>query len=215
MPGPIVVETVTDRMYVPFADCRLQPQQRLDHRARVVAQLLAAERRLADAGLDDARLLDAELDAAGLELAHRLGDVVGHGADLRVRHQALGAEHAAEPADQTHHVGRRDHRVEVGPVLLLDLLDQVLGADGVRAGGPGLVRLVALGDDDDALALAGAVRQHDRAAHHLVGVLGVDAQADGDVDALVELRHLRLGDELARLVDRIALARGRPWRTRS
>src|SRR5436190_11516627 len=36
----------------------LEPQQRLDHGAGVVAQLVAAERRLADAGLDDARLLD-------------------------------------------------------------------------------------------------------------------------------------------------------------
>ena len=101
----------------------------------------------------------------------------------------LRTEHAAEAADQAHHVGRGDHRVELGPVLLLDLLDQVLGADGVGAGGLGLVGLVALGEDDDALALAGAVRQHDRAADHLVGVLGVDAQADGDVDALVELRR--------------------------
>src|SRR5436190_7431496 len=58
----------------PFRRLRLEPQQRLDHRARVVAQLVAAERRLADAGLNDARLLDAELDAARLELADRLGD---------------------------------------------------------------------------------------------------------------------------------------------
>ena len=90
MPGPMVVETVTDLMYVPFADGGLSLQQRLEHRARVVAQLVAAERRLADAGVHDAGLLDAELDAAGLELAHRLGDVVRHRADLRVRHQARG-----------------------------------------------------------------------------------------------------------------------------
>ena len=54
----------------------------------------------------------------------------------------------------------------------------------------------------DALGLAGAVRQHDRAADHLVGVLRIDAEADGDVDGLVELRDLRLGDELARLLER-------------
>jgi len=41
-------------------------------------------------------------------------------------------------------------------------------------------------------ALASAAKfaargQHDRAAHHLVGLLGVDAELHGDVDRLVEL----------------------------
>ena len=159
----------------------------LEQRPGVVAQLVAAERDLADAGVHDARLLGPELDAAALELADRLADVEGDGADLRVRHEAAGTEHAAEPADQAHHVRRGDGGVEVEPVLLRDLLDQVLGADDVGAGLLRLLGLVALGEDDHAHGLAGAVRQVDRAAHHLVGVLGIDAEADRDVDGLVEL----------------------------
>src|SRR5688500_5974270 len=40
---------------------RLELHQRLDQRAQVPGELLGAERRLADRGLHDARLLDAEL----------------------------------------------------------------------------------------------------------------------------------------------------------
>jgi hypothetical protein len=36
------------------------------------------------------------------------------------------------------------------------------------------------------------VREHDRAAHHLVGMLRVDAEAKRDFDGFVELRKLHL-----------------------
>ena len=54
-------------------------------------------------------------------------------------------------------------------------------------GGLGFLGLVALGDDQHADRLAGAVGQHDGAAHHLVGVARIDAEPDGDVHRLVEL----------------------------
>ncbi len=55
--------------------------------------------------------------------------------------------------------------------------------------------------------LAGAVRQVDRAADHLVGVLGIDAEADGEVDGLVELlaRSSSSGRSVEGLVDRVLL----------
>ena len=71
----------------------------------------------------------------------------------------------------------------------LDLLDEVLGADHV---GPGLARLallLALGEDGHPHRLADAVGQHDRAPHHLVGVLGIDPEPEGQVHRLVELRR--------------------------
>src|SRR5665213_187928 len=69
---------------------RLQAQQGLDHGPRVLVQLVAAERYLSNAGLHDAGFLDPELDAARLELADRLGDIISNRADLGVRHQSLG-----------------------------------------------------------------------------------------------------------------------------
>ena len=53
---------------------------------------------------------------------------------------------------------------------LLHLLDQVLGADHVGAGGLRFVGLGAAREHADAQRAAGAVRQVDDAAHHLVGV---------------------------------------------
>ena len=57
---------------------------------------------------------------------------------------------------------------------------------------------VALGEHDDALRLADAVRQHDRAADELVGLLGIDAQPHRDLDRLVELRVVELLEQRRR-----------------
>jgi hypothetical protein len=108
------------------------------------------------------------------------------GAELRVRHQALGAEHLTEAADDAHHVGRRDHAVEVDGAAL-DGLHQVLGADHVGAGRVRFLGLAAAGEHGDAHVLAGAGGQRDDAADHLVGVARIDAEVQRDLDRLVEL----------------------------
>ena len=116
-----------------------------------------------------------------------LADVGRHRAGAGRRHQAARAEHFAQRADELHHVGRGDAGVEVGPAVF-DLLGQVFFADYVGAGRLGRFGLVALGEHDHAQLLADAVRQHDRAADDLIGLLVVDAQPDRDVDRLIELR---------------------------
>src|SRR5207244_3969762 len=121
------------------------------------------------------RLVHAELDLARLRLAHRAGDVEGHGAELRVRHEPPGTEHLAEAADLTHEVGRRDRRVELHPAAL-HALDEILGAHDV---GPRLARLallVALREDRDADRLADPVWPHHRAPHHPAGAPGLPAE---------------------------------------
>src|SRR3954454_15804245 len=179
---------------------RLGADQLLDDRLVVAEQLVVLERRLADRHVDDRRAVGAVLDLAGLGLLEGLADVHRHGADLGVRHLALRAEDAAEPADQRHHVGRRDRDVEVGEALVLHALGEVLGAHEVGAGLLGLARLVALGEHDDRDVLAEPVRQRDRAAQLLVGVADVQAGADVDLDGLVELRALEVLDQAHGLV---------------
>ena len=125
----------------------------------------------------------------------------GHRAGLRVGHQTTRTEHPAEPADLAHQIRRGNHRVEV-QVALGDLLDQLVGADLVGARRLGRRRAVTGGEDEDPCRLAGAVGQIDRAADHLVRLAGVDAEAYGDVDRLVEL-----GDGV-RLGERDGLVRG-------
>ena len=113
-------------------------------------------------------------------------DLEGDRADLRVRHQAAGTEQLADLADRAHHVRSGDGRVKVVPARL-DLGHQVVGADMVGTGRLGLLRLLALGEDQDAHGLAEPVGEDHGAAHHLVGLAGVDAETHTDIDRLVEL----------------------------
>ena len=68
-----------------------------------------------------------------------------------------------------------------------------------------LLGLVALGEHAHADVLPVAVRQHDRAADHLVGVAGVDAEADVRLDGRVELDPRGLLEQVHRLVGSIDL----------
>ena len=59
------------------------------------------------------------------------------------------------------------------------------------------------GEHGDANVLAGASWQADGAAHHLVGLARVDAEADCDIDGLVELRRSHLLDDAERFSRRV------------
>ena len=138
-PGPMVDDIVTLFRYLPLAADGFALTM-LSISACALAISPRRQTNLADRRVHDARLVDAELDLAGLDLLHGLGDVGRDGAGLRVRHQAARAEHLAEPADRAHHVRRRDDRVEIHPAAE-NLLDEFLAADFV---GAGLLRLALL-----------------------------------------------------------------------
>ena len=76
---------------------------------------------------------------------------------------------------------------------------QVLRADDVRAGRLGLVGLGAAREHRDAHVRPEPFGRLTDAAHHLVGVTGIDAEIHRDLDGLVELRVGALLDELDRL----------------
>jgi hypothetical protein len=88
--------------------------------------------------------------------------------------------------------------VEVEPATL-DPLGEVLRSDGIGSGCLGVAGLVALGERDDPDLLAGAVRQDRGAANHLIGVLGVDAHSEVQLDGRVELRLAGVLDQLGGL----------------
>ena len=161
--------------------------------------------------MDDGGLVQTILHLTGFDVFHSLGDIHGHGAGLRVRHQALRAQDAADTADHAHHVRRGHADVEVEPVLLLDLLDHFFRAHIVRSGGFRFLGLVALGDDQHPDGTAGSVRQHHRAADLLIRMPGIHAQADGDFNGFIELGlaglqhqvHRFLGIILLQMVDQL------------
>eukprot|EP00042_Codosiga_hollandica_P026760 m.128533 g.128533 ORF g.128533 m.128533 type:complete len:312 (-) comp52295_c0_seq7:6802-7737(-) len=185
---------------------RLGLVQSLDQRAQVAFQLVGVERATAEGAVDDAGLVDAELDLASLGVLDGGGDVRGHGANLGVRHQAARAQDLTQGTDDTHRVRRGDDHVE-GHVARLDALGQVFHADNVSTSGTGFVSLGALGEDGDALGLAGAIGQHDGAANDLVRLLGIDAELHGNVDGLIELGGGQALDQFEGFGQRVQLGR--------
>ena len=139
-------------------------------------------------------------------------DVGRHRADLRVRHQPARTEDLAQLADDA--ASRPACAITTSKSMKPSLIfaAEVVEADDVGAGVLRGLRLVALREHGDAHFLPGAGGQHDRAAHRLVRLLRVDAEVDGDVDRLVELRDGGVLDELQRVVDRSTPCCGPPCR---
>jgi len=159
--------------------------------------------------VDDGGLVHTKLNLAGLHLAHGARHVESDGSGLGIRHQPAWTENLAEPAHGLHHVWRGDNGVKIHPAAL-NPLHHVVAACFVSARFPPLSHLVAGSDHHHALRLAQAVRQHHRAAYHLIRVLGIDAQPDGHFHRLIEFgkrglleyRH-RVGQGISRLVHKL------------
>src|SRR5438105_2373938 len=184
------------------------PHDRLHERPLVLLRRFGAELLLAHGRVHDAALVHPEFDLARLQFLDRPSHVHGHGARLRVRHEPPGPEHLAERPELAHHVRRGTRHVGVEPSPLAPL--DVLHADVVRTGRLALLRLLALGDHQHPDLLPGAVGEAHGAAHHLVGVLGIDPEAHRDIDRLVEFgvrRRFHLVHGLARGVQLAGLER--------
>ena len=94
--------------------------------------------------------------------------------------------------------------VVIQPVFVLDLVDHLVAADEIGAGFLWLraaCRLPAM--TRTFLDLAESVGQHDRAAHHLVGVFGIDAQTHMQFHGLVKLGKLNFLNEFHGFVKRV------------
>ena len=146
-PGPSSTTRVIFLTYLPLAAAGLTRCSSSSTARKLRLQRVDREAGLADRHLHHAVAAGggAVLDLAALEVADRLGHVGGDGAGLRVGHQATGAEHPTEAADERHQVGRGDGHVEVD-VALLDLGGQVVGAHHVGAGLAGGGRGLAGGE---------------------------------------------------------------------
>ena len=198
MPGLMVAEMVTERMYVPLAAAGLTVRRWFRNVLMFSSSWSSVKFSLPTGGGDVAPLVVAELDLARLELADRRGDVGRDGPRAGRRHQPARAEQPAERADDAHHVGRGQGDVEVQEPPL-DPGGQVVAPDDVGAGGRRLLGVLALGEDGHPHALADPVGQGDRAADVLVALAGVDPEVGRDLDRLVELRRA----ERLQLPDRI------------
>jgi hypothetical protein len=111
---------------------------------------------------------------------------------FRVGHEAARAEDAGDAAHLGHLVWGGDGGVEVEEAAL-DLSYEVVAADAVGASRLRSGGLLTRREHNHPGGLAGAVRQADRPAHHLVGLSRVYTKAHGDLDGGVELRRRGLG----------------------
>ena len=80
------------------------------------------------------------------------------------------------------------------------LVDELLAAHEIRTRLPGFLLLVGPRDGQHPLGLAQPVWQYDGATHHLVGLLGIDAEVHRDFDGFVDLMSAGVAPHHAGLV---------------
>ena len=146
------------------------------------ASFFVVEAQLADHGVHVAAGVVAELDLAGLVFAGPSWPTSG--VTVPARGEGISPRGPSTlPSGPTRPImsgAAMQASKSVQPSLIF--LASSSAADFVGPGGLGRLGHVPLGEHDHPLRLADAVRQHDRAADDLIGLLGIDAQADGDLD---------------------------------
>ena len=80
-----------------------------------------------------------------------------------------------ESTHQTHHVGRGDYGVEIGPTAF-DAIDDIFTADNVSTSLFRLTELIALSDDENRFCLANAMRQNECSTHELICFSRIDTE---------------------------------------
>ena len=146
--------------------------------------------------MNDVGLVETVLDFTGFSFFDGFSNVHGHCAGFGVRHQALGTEHTAEAANNTHHIRSGDDNIKVKPVFLGDFLNKFISADIFSSGCSRFIGLGAFGEDKHTHLFAGTVRQNNRSANLLIGVTGVNAQTDVAFHSFVKFGMSHFGDQL-------------------
>ena len=146
MPGPIVELSVMPLMYLPLAAEGLARTTLVDHRLRVLDQLLSGVNESLPTGTCTSAVLsvrNSTLPALISRTAAATSFVTVPVFGLGIRPR--GTEHLAQASDRLHHVRSRDQGVKVRPAFLLNLLDQVLAADKLGTGCLGFPQAIAGG----------------------------------------------------------------------
>src|SRR5215467_1762835 len=180
-----------------FGRGRLRFEHRADQCVRVFRQFRPVKLNFPDGAMHDSRFVHPEFHLARFRFPDRFRDIGGNRAGFWIGHQAARTEHLAQSTRRLHHVRRGDHGVVIGPAFH-DLCHHVVAAHKIGAGLLRFTLFFAARQNQHADRLAQTVRQHHGSANHLVGVFRIDTQVDREFDRLVELRVMRLLDQLAR-----------------
>src|SRR5688500_15088102 len=138
--------------------------------------------------MHDPGFIYTELDLSGFYVADCFSDLKAHRSSLWVGHQAARSEDLSELPHASHHIGRGNHGIKIGPAPG-NPLDYIVASNLVSTRITGFLNLLSRGNGNDLLAAAQSVRKDHRPANHLVGVLGIHSQSHRDFNSLVELRE--------------------------
>src|SRR5437764_15166832 len=78
--------------------------------------------------------IDSELHLAGLDFLDGISNVSGYRSGFRVRHQTARTKHLTKATNRPHHVGGRNNRIVIGPVLTLDQIRHLLTSSDICTG---------------------------------------------------------------------------------
>ena len=174
-PGPIVLDTRDVADVDALGRGRLRANDLVHERGEVRLQRFDAERDLADRRVHVAALVDAELDLAGLRLRTALPTlnvtVPAFGFGMRPRGPSTRPSWPSWPIWSGVAISTSKSSQ---PSLIFWMYSAPTKSAPAASR---FTRLVADGDDEHANRLAGARRQHDGAAHDLIGVTRIDAEA--------------------------------------
>src|SRR4051794_19655845 len=104
-----------------------------------------------------ADFVSAILNTAAFEFAHSFRYVSGYGSGLGVWHQTAWAELTAKLSDLAHKVRCRNSEIEVHKATL-DLGDQVIGTNDIRASCLGCGCVIARSKNRDTNVFSGSAR---------------------------------------------------------
>ena len=123
-------------------------------------------------------LIELKFHASGLDFLDGLGGVVGDRSGFRIRHEAAGTKNFSKFFYLRHGGWGSDGHIEIRKAAG-DLLDQIFESYKFRARVPGGIRGGPRGEDQNANRLSAAMRKRAGAAHHLIALLGINSQLEG------------------------------------
>src|SRR6185369_13548514 len=145
--------------------------------------------------MNNAGFFNAELDLSCLGLLDCPAHIKSNSADLWVRHETTWSENFTDLTNNTHHVGCSNGGIEFEPPLL-NLSNQIFGSNVVGTGIKSFLFLLTLCKHQNTYSFAKTVRKYNRTTYHLVGMTGINSQANRNIHSFVKLGKSTLFDDI-------------------
>ena len=130
--------------------------------------------------------IHSKFDTTSFDIAHGFGDIKGNRSSFGAGHQTARAEFFTKAANFAHDIGGRNGDIKASPVGL-DLFDEVIQADKIRACSFRFSYFLTLREHQHLDFSAGSSGQHSDTTHHLVGMARINAKPHVNFEGRIEL----------------------------